>query len=197
MWTLATIGSFVVNAGALERTLRPLVEWLSGNQQPGNITTTRSLSGNTLLKCLREASAGSAIEAGVTQVLDEHKADRCMGMRHSLIHGSVDVSQPPNIMINRSPTSRSTGDSLQFGTRQEVAEYAGHLASMVVKLDALLPELHRRVKQNLPAGVGGITRDDAIAMGLDPDIPFEEQRERYRAHFRATHETTEEPDDAH
>lgn len=81
LWTLAAIGSFVVNAGVWEHTMRLLVEWLADNQRTGNISFTRSLSGKKLLARLREDAEGSAIEAGVRHILDSHKADECMNMR--------------------------------------------------------------------------------------------------------------------
>jgi hypothetical protein len=89
------------------------------------------------------------------------------------LHGAVDVTQPPAIMIHPSPIGRPDRDSLQLTARQKVDEYAQPLASMVVELDALLPSFIAGVKQNLPAGVGGPTRDDAIAMERDRDNPFQ------------------------
>lgn len=42
-------------------------------------------------------------------------------------------------------------------------------------LDLLLPETYRRVSSNLVAGVVGMSRESAVAQGLDPDRHIDDQ----------------------
>lgn len=172
--SVAAVGSYVINFGHLEHGVMRMIEWLGGNTSPGQITTsTLQLGWSQLIQRLRADIVGTAVEAEVTRVLEEHQVDTCARLRHSLVHGSVDISQPPTVAINR--RARDGSSAIQLGSRQVIEQQCQHVIDAGVALDRLLPEEYRRVKGNLVAGVVGLTRERAIAQGLDPDRSLDEQ----------------------
>jgi hypothetical protein len=174
MLTVAAIGSYVINFGHLEHTVMRLIEWLAGSNTPGAVSTsTVRLNWSQLVERLRADAAGSPVEAEVTALLDEHHVDLLARLRHSLVHGSVKVSQPPGISIVRRMRDGST--PILLGSREQIEQECQHVVDLGAGLDRLLPETFRRVSSNLVAGVVGLTRERAIAQGLDPDRHIDEQ----------------------
>jgi hypothetical protein len=148
--SLAAIGSYVVTAGILEGTVARLIEWMRGNPTPGNIADTRSLTWDGLFKALRkEAGAESPIGKAIESLLDEHKFFELTDLRHSLVHGAVDVSHPPGITINRRYRDKR-GDMFVFASQQVVKESTDHLIALIRELDLLLPREYRRIRVQQP-----------------------------------------------
>lgn len=166
MLSVAAIGSFIINFGNLEATMCRFVEWLNGNESPGSITFTRELPWKRLLARLRKDAEGAVVGTAVLRLLDEHMVDVCGSLRHSLVHGAVTVSQPPNVTINRRHLDGS--NVIVVATRQDIEEHSAHLIALASGIDALLPEAYRRHRSNLIAGVVGLTTEMAIAQGIDP-----------------------------
>jgi hypothetical protein len=174
MLSVSAIGSYVLNFGHLEHSVMRLVEWLAGNPSPGAISTpTLKLRWSDLIKKLLASAVGSPVEAEVTALLDERHVDLLARLRHSLVHGSVDVTQPPTIAINRRKPDGSS--AILLGSREQIEQECRHVINLRTALDRLLPESYRRVRSNLAAGVVGLTREAAIAQGLDPDRHIDEQ----------------------
>lgn len=174
MLSVAAIGSYVLNFGHLEHSVMRLIDWLGGSTTPGHISpATLKLNWSQLVEKLRVGAVGSPVEAEVTALLDEHHVDLLARLRHSLVHGSVSVKQPPGISIVR--RMRDGSSPIMVGTRDEIEEQCQHVIDLGSALDRLLPETYRRVSSNLVAGVVGLTRESAIAQGLDPDRHIDEQ----------------------
>jgi len=144
MFSAATIGSFVINAGHLELTISRVIEWMNGNPTPGAVgSEVRRLNWNQLLTRLKSDAATSPIGADVARLLEEHRVDDCMSLRHSLVHGSVDITQPPAVVIVRRYRD-DRGDVLQLGSRAELEVIGTHVVELSRGLDGLLPEEYRR-----------------------------------------------------
>lgn len=174
MLSVSAIGSYIINFGHLEHSVMRLIEWLAGNPSPGAISRpTLRLSWSQLMEKLRADAVGSPVEAEVTTLLDQHHVDLLARLRHSLVHGSVGVDQPPTIAIVR--RTRDGSSATLIGSREQLEEECQHVIDLGTALDRLLPETYRRVRSNLAAGVVGLTRERAIAQGLDPDRHIDEQ----------------------
>jgi hypothetical protein len=179
MASVTAIGSYVINFGHLEHCVMRLIEWLNGGQKAGHISTELlRLNWSDLVKRLRKDVCGSPIDAEVTRLLDDHNVESLGSLRHSLVHGSVSVSQPPTVAINR--RRRDGSSSILLGTRGDIEQNCQHVIDLGAALDRFLPESFRRVTANLASGVVGLTREQAIAQGLDPDLPWEQQPEAAR-----------------
>lgn len=167
MLSVAAIGSYIINFGNLEATVCRLIEWLNGNETPGEISVvTRRLPWTGLLAQLRGDAEGSPVGTAITRLLEEHEIDACGSVRHSLVHGTVTVSQPPNVTINR--RNRDGSNPTIIGSRYDIEERSSHVIALAKGLDALLPESYRRNHANLIAGVVGLTTEMALAQGIDP-----------------------------
>ena len=175
MLSVAAIGSFVINFGHLEHSMMRLLEWLQGSRSPGVIeASTLRLTWSQLVDRVRSAAEGSTVEEDVRVLLREHHVELLASLRHSLVHGSVGVGEPPTVAINR--RTRDGQKSILIGTRDEIERECRHVIDLGAALDRLLPETFRRVESNLIAGVVGMTTESAHAQGLDPTVHIDEQR---------------------
>lgn len=152
--SLAAVGNYVISAGHLEATMCRLIEWMAGNQTPGQITgATARLPWTPLVAELRTQAKSAGLADTLEALLDAQGFDVLVKLRHSLIHGSVGVDQPPTIAINR---RRKTGKgAIMLGSRQEIEQCTGKLQELNEALDALMPQRYRRVHGNLIDGVVG------------------------------------------
>lgn len=175
----AAIGHYVVTAGHLEATCCRLLEWLNHNPNPGSITFSRNLGWAALLKQLRRDAREAQIGDRVEEIFTAHELEKCLALRHNLIHGAVDVSQAPAIAIIRHGRGTNEG-ALHLGGREMIQQYADHVRAMTRALDRLLPEEYRRVRENLVAGVVGMTSEQADKVwpgwrdwppGTNPHLP--------------------------
>lgn len=177
MLSVSAIGSYIINFGHLEHSVMRLIEWLAGNPRAGAISqATLRLNWSQLMEKLRADVVGSPVETEVTTLLDQHHVDILARLRHGLVHGSVSVDQPPTIVINR--RTRDGSSKFLLGSREQIEQECQHVIVLGAALDRLLPETYRRVRSNLAAGVVGLTRERAIAQGLDPDRHIDEQLAR-------------------
>lgn len=164
--TLAAIGQFVIGAGHLESTMCRVIEWFNGNEAPGTIGDTRFLGWEKLEQRIRADAAKRSLSSEVASLLSEHRFAECMGLRHSLIHGSVNVGDPPGFHINR--RFRKGRDAIMIGHRNDLELMYRHVHDLGMALDGLLPETYRRNSGNLIAGVVGMTTEMALSQGIDP-----------------------------
>lgn len=175
MLTVTAIGRYVITFSHMEHAMMRLIEWLEGNPTGGNISErTIKMNWSQLVEHLRRSVAGTSVEQDVTQLLHDHHVDTLAFVRHSLVHGSVNIGPRGSIDIVR--RLRDGTSPIILASREEIDEECQHVADLHVALDRLLPQAYRRVTSNLVAGVVGLTREQAIAQGLDPDRHIDEQR---------------------
>lgn len=120
MLSVAAIGSYVINFSHLEHGIMRLIEWLGGNTTPGQISTpTLRFNWSQLIEKLRSDAVGSPVGAEVAALLDQYQVDLLARLRHSLVHGSVNVNRPPGIHIVRRMRDGSGPIMIGFESRSK------------------------------------------------------------------------------